>query len=146
MNNKEIEDLLIVKNKFLQIKNENEQSNKDINFTSFYDVIIGIKSIKDINKGWEVSFSDKIENNYETIKNSKVIKIGVIGNANRGKSFLLSKISKIYLPSGYSIRTEGLSIKYPELEKYKDRKIVLLDSAETPVLKDENGNENENTQ
>ncbi len=39
------------------------------------------------------------------------------------------------LPSGVSIKTEGLSIKYPELE---DRKIVLLDSAglETPVLKE----------
>ena len=59
-----------------------------------------------------------------------------IGNANKGKSFLLSKISKIDLPSGMSIKTEGLSIKYPELESFKDRKIALLDSAglETPVL------------
>ena len=68
----------------------------------------------------------------------KVLKIGVIGNSNKGKSFVLSKISKIALPSGTSIKTEGLSIKYPELEVYKDRKIVLLDSAglETPVLKE----------
>ena len=38
------------------------------------------------------------------------------------------------MPSGPSIRTKGLSIKYPVFE---DRKIVLLDSAglETPVLK-----------
>ena len=63
----------------------------------------------------------------------------MIGNSNKGKSFLLSKISKISLPSGTSIRTEGLSIKYPELEGFENRKIVLLDSAglETPVLKDE---------
>ena len=47
---------------------------------------------------------------------------------------------EISLPSGISIRTEGLSIKYPELEGFENRKIVLLDSAglETPVLKDEN--------
>ena len=40
------------------------------------------------------------------------------------------------LPSGMSIKTEGLSIKYPDLSVFKDRKIVLLDSAgsETPVL------------
>ena len=78
-------------------------------------------------------------------KNEPVLKIGVIGNADKGKSFLLSKISKIDLPSGPSISTEGLSIKYPELEKYENRKIVLLDSAglETPVLK-ETDNENEN--
>ena len=50
------------------------------------------------------------------------------------------KISKVKdIPSGSSIRTEGLSIKYPELEPYQDRKIVLLDSAglETPVLNEE---------
>ena len=74
--------------------------------------------------------------NYEKFKKEKILRVGVIGNANKGKSFLLSKISKIDLPSGMSIKTEGLSIKYPELESFKDRKIVLLDSAglETPVL------------
>ena len=71
-------------------------------------------------------------------KNDPVLKIGVIGNADKGKSFLLSKISKIDLPSGTSISTEGLSIKYPDLEGYANRKIVLLDSAglETPVFKE----------
>ena len=53
--------------------------------------------------------------------------------------FLLSKLSKIDLPSGTSITTEGLSIKYPEIKEYKNRNIVLLDSAglETTVLKEE---------
>ena len=71
------------------------------------------------------------------LKNEKIIKIGVIGNSNKGKSFILSKLSKIDLPSGTSIRTEGLSVKYPDLNVYTNRKIVLLDSAglETPVLK-----------
>ena len=43
------------------------------------------------------------------------------------------------MPSGNSIRTEGLSIKYPDLVSFEDRKIALLDSAglETPVLKSE---------
>ena len=60
----------------------------------------------------------------------------MIGNSNKGKSFLLSKISKIDLPNGTNIRTEGLSIKYPDLKKYKNRKIVLLDSEglESPFL------------
>ena len=46
------------------------------------------------------------------------------------------------MPSGTSIKTEGLSIKYPDLEGFKDRKIVLIDSAglETPVLKENNEN------
>ena len=114
-------------------------------FINFYDVIIDIKSIKDITKGWEIKMKEETIKKYEEYKTQKIIKIGVIGNSNKGKSFLLSKISKITLPSGTSIRTEGLSIKYPELGLFKDRKIVLLDSAglETPVLKKEN---EENTQ
>ena len=40
------------------------------------------------------------------------------------------------LPTGMSIKTEGLSIKYPELKDHKNRKIALIDSTgfEMPVL------------
>ena len=123
-------------NQFIGNKINNQ---KNYNF-DFYDVVIGIKSIKDITKGWEVKMNERGKKNYEKFKKKDVIKIGVIGNANKGKSFLLSKISKIKLPSGTSIRTEGLSIKYPEIdENHKNRNLVLLDSAglETPVLKEE---------
>ena len=123
-----------------QIIGNEKQIKKDFNFIDFYDVIINIKSIKDINEGWEVKLSKRAEEKYEIFKKDEIIKIGVIGNANKGKSFLLSKISKIDLPSGTSIRTEGLSIKYPEIDNlFKNRKIALLDSAglETPVLKEE---------
>ena len=108
-------------------------------FIDFYNIIIHINSIKDLNKGWEIEINPKVKENYENIKKQKIIKIGVIGNSNKGKSFLLSKISKIKLPSGNGIRTEGLSIKYPDLVGFEDRKIALLDSAglETPVLKSE---------
>ena len=117
-------------------KENNELFNKKKSY-DFYDIIINIKSIKDINKGWEIKMNERGENNYKLYKNKEIIKIGVIGNANKGKSFILSKLSKINLPSGTSIRTEGLSIKYPELEHFKNRKIVLLDSIglETPILR-----------
>ena len=102
----------------------------------FYDVIVHINSVKDINKGWKIQMNDKGKRNYEKYKNENILKLGVIGNANKGKSYILSKISKINLPSGMSIKTEGLSIKYPDLKLKDNRKIVLLDSAglETPVL------------
>ena len=111
---------------------------KEKNLVDFYDVIIDIKSIKDICNGWEIKMNDKGKQNYEKYNKTKNLKIGVIGNSNKGKSFLLSQISKTYLPSGTSIRTEGLSIKYPELEGHENRKIILLDSAglETPVLRE----------
>ena len=109
-------------------------------YDKFYDVVVHIDSIKDINKGWKLEMSPNGEKNYKNYKTQQVLKIGVIGNANKGKSFILSKISKMAFPSGMSIKTEGLSIKYPDLTSgYKNRKIALLDSAglETPVLIDD---------
>ena len=110
----------------------------DVKFEDFYDVIIDIKSIKDINKGWEIKMNENGEKRFNEFKNQKVLVIGIIGNSNKGKSFILSKIAKLELPNGTSIRTEGISIKYPVLTKNKNGKIVLLDSAglETPVLND----------
>ena len=133
-----------VKNNLIEIDSENkiklnndEQKNK--HSENFYDLIINIKSIKDIDIGWEIKMNEKGLENYKNHKNEKVIKIGIIGNSNKGKSFILSKLSRIKLLSGADIKTEGLSVKYPEIKEYKNRKIVLLDSAglETPVLTDE---------
>jgi len=114
----------------------------DVKFEDFYDVIFDINSIKDINIGWEIKMNKNGEKRFNEYKNKEALIIGVIGNSNRGKSFLLSKISKINLPNGTSIRTEGLSIKYPDLEKFVNRKIILLDSAglETPLLLDKTNN------
>ena len=110
-------------------------------FTEFYDVIVHIDSIKDINEGWKIEYNNNTKG-YESYKNQKLIKIGIIGNSNKGKSFLLSKLSKIDLPSGTSIRTEGLSIKYPDLKLFNNRRIALLDSAglESPLLNLNNQN------
>ena len=127
----------------IEVKN---QKNDNVNSIDFYDVIVHIDSIKDINKGWKIEMNERGKRNYTNYKGEKLLKIGVIGNANKGKSFLLSRISKMTnIPSGTSIKTEGLSIKYPELEIHKDRRIALLDSAglETPVLVNKGAAEDE---
>ena len=129
-------------------KSENNQKiilNKDIVFNYFYDIIINIKSICNITKGWKIKMSERIRKYYDKMINDKVIKIGVIGNVNVGKTFILSQISRVDLPNGPHIRTQGISIKFPELEKYNGRRIVLLDSPgmETPFLDENNQKENE---
>jgi len=110
----------------------------------FYDLIIKCNSILGLKYGWEIAMTEKGKQNYNKYKNDKIIKIGVIGSENRGKSTILSDFSQIELPTGVSIKTEGLSIKYPELEKFKNRKMILLDSAglETPILKPDDNNNN----
>ena len=114
-----------------------------LNPEEFYDIVIDINSIKNINReGWQVIFNEKGKQKYiehKDQKEQKSIILGVLGNNNKGKSFILSKISEIKLLTGASIETKGLSIKYPELEGFKHRQLILLDSAglETPVLKKE---------
>ena len=117
-----------------------QKQGKNIDPANFYDVIVSINSILDISKGgWNIKLSERFQKEYKNMIKDKTLKIGIIGNSNKGKSFILSKLSKIDLPAGTSIKTEGLSIKYPDLKIYKDRRITLLDSAglETPVLKEE---------
>ena len=130
--NKEMDFITNVGNNIVKFS----QYDDNIKFEEFYDIIINIRSIKQVNKGWDIKMNEKGKLRFEEYKNKPSLIIGMIGNSNKGKSFLLSKISKIDLPNGTNIRTEGLSIKYPELEKYKNRKIVLLDSEglESPFL------------
>ena len=73
--------------------------------------------------------NEKDFENYHKYKNIQLIKIGIIGNNNKVKPFIISKLSKSKLPSGVDIRTEVLSIKYPEIKEHKNRNVVLLDSA-----------------
>ena len=101
-----------VKNEYINVNIQDPREITDT--TKFYDVIIPIQSIKDITKGWEIKVSERFTNNYNDLINEKAVRIGIIGNSNKGKSFILSKLSKINLPTGTSIKTEGLSIKYPD--------------------------------
>ena len=121
-------------------KNDEWDSSKQ-KATKFYDIIININSILKVKEGWEIEMTEEGERKYEEFKNQNLIVIGVVGNMNKGKSFILSKLSKIPLLSGTSINTKGISVKYPQLEKKENRKYILLDSAglETPILK--NGDE-----
>ena len=50
------------------------------------------------------------EKKYEEFKNVNLIKIDTVGNMNKGKTFILPKLSKIQLPSGTSINTKGIIV------------------------------------
>ena len=104
--------------------------------TNFYDIIIDFDSLKMgcEEKGFNVLFSENGYKNYEIQKKKHAIMIGVLGNANKGKSYILSKIAHEKLPIGYSIPTKGISVKYPKIE---NKPLIILDSAgnETPLIK-----------
>jgi len=100
-------------------------------------VIIDIDSINSLEKkGWEVKYNEERKEIYDKIISDETIKLGVLGINNVGKSYLLSKISRVDIPTGYSIETKGISIKYSEDIKGEEKGICILDSAgfETPLL------------
>lgn len=96
-----------------------------------YDIVIDIDSIRNLNtKGWEIKYIGDKNKLKSIIEENKKVIISVLGNSNRGKTYLLQKLSGINLKSGYQIQTKGLSLKF-----YKGQ-IIYLDTAgtNTPLL------------
>jgi len=100
-----------------------------------YDLVLCVDSIKNLtNEGWVIKYNkEKGKALYEESKQTKTIVVGVVGNGNKGKSFLLKKLSKYDVPMGFNVKTEGLSIIYGKTGK---QNLAILDSAgqETPLL------------
>ena len=117
-------------------KNDYNEEYIDKQLEEFYDVIVNIKSIAalETEEGWPIKWNKQRKEIIEKMKVLELLKIGILGNGNVGKSFLLSRLFSINIPSGYSVITEGLSLKYNENDKY-----IILDSAglQTPLLSDE---------
>ena len=105
--------------------------------TDIYDLVIDINAMKSLlDKGWEEEFTDKGKQRYEEKKNKPSVVVSVIGNQNKGKSWILGKISGEEIPKGYAVKTKGLSIIYPTIDK---QNIILLDTAgfETPLVEND---------
>lgn len=84
-------------------------------------------------EGWELTFNgEEGKQNYEEARENYVKIFSVIGNKNRGKSFLLSKISGRPIKNGFIETTKGLSLSYPK----NCNNMLLLDSVgfESPIL------------
>ena len=97
---KKIEELENIPNKdfenYKTLDYNPEYIGKQLEF--FYDLIINIKSIRELSekdKGWEIKWNKNINTIKEFIKdNKKLLNVGILGNGNIGKSFLLSRIFK----------------------------------------------------
>ena len=117
-------------------KNFNTYENKE---NPPYDLVVDIKSIYELNKGWKIYHygnKDNISRTKNYKPKGKYI-ISVIGNANRGKTFLLRLLSafeELEEVSKNSVTTLGLSMKFP-----KEKEFILLDTVgfNAPLLIDE---------
>jgi len=143
--NKALEDKLKEKeNEFKEYK-LNDYNEKYIGqkLEKFYDVVINISSIKDLSdkdKGWPIKWNRNIKSTKDILNpDKKLLRIGILGNGNIGKSFLLSRLFNEDIPSGFSVITEGLSLKIN-----KEKLYALFDSAglQTPLLINDNDTKN----
>ena len=99
-----------------------------------YDIICDINSISNLPYGWDLVYTKEGFQKYEAKKKQKSCKVAVIGNANKGKSYILQKLAGDSFPTGFAAKTEGLSVKYPRAEELN---FILFDTAgtETPLIK-----------
>ena len=95
---------------------ENKEKQKSLSVTDFYDLVFRIDSCRNLKKkeqgdyGWDILSSKDFD--YDTRTKEELVRIGVVGNGNSVKSFILSKLTNFKVPSGFSNKTEGISIKY----------------------------------
>ena len=88
-----------------------------------YDMEININSILGFINGWDIKYyTNEGKQKYKLACQVPTLVYSIIGNKNRGKSFILSKIANKILPNGYSVTTKGLSLAFPAY----DNGIALL--------------------
>ena len=80
------------------------------------EYIVDIDSIKYLNsKGWKITYPRSNEKKMKAlIKMADKSVVAILGHSNRGKTFILEKLSGIKLKEGYQVQTKGISIKIPD--------------------------------
>ena len=95
-----------------KMSEENKEKQKSLPVTDFYDLVIRIDTFRNLKKkeqgdyGWDILYTKDFD--YDKRTKEELIRIGVVGNGNRGKSFILLKLTNFKVPSGFSIKTEGI--------------------------------------
>ena len=104
----------------------------DFNNYNSYDIVFDVKSLSNLKEGFPIIYSETLQEQYNKLIKKNIIVITAIGNSNKGKTFILSKICESNLPSGHI--TKGISIKYhPNFLKNEDsnkryvKRYIILD-------------------
>ena len=94
---------------------KNIENNREVNeYDSEYDLIIDINSIKKLKDGWVIKYngnSQRIQKTKKIIGSNGQNIISILGHSNRGKTYILERISTEKLNPGYDRTTKGISVK-----------------------------------
>ena len=126
------------KKKEEQKRLEEQELKKRNDIENFYDLIIHFHSFEQLKSdGWDASFTKEGKRKHDECINKNNIVIGIIGNKNRGKSYLLGRIMKMnddsLYPNGFLVTTLGISCIFPTIA---NKNFVTLDTAgrDNPLL------------
>ena len=99
-----------------------------MNFDDYYNIIFDLKSLSKLKEGFPIIYSKTLKDKYDELKEKDGVMITAIGNSNKGKTYILSKIFETELPFNHS--TKGISIKYVNntFKKDSNKKYVILDT------------------
>ena len=106
----------------------------------FYDMILNFSNFQQLkNEGWDITWGKDGEIKYNNCKDKNNVVIGILGNKNRGKSFLLGRIigKQNYISkNGFNVTTIGISANFPVLEENDQTNLITLDTAgkDNPLL------------
>ena len=118
---------------------EEEEKKKNSENRDFYDMILEFTSFEQLKKeGWKAKFTKNGKKKYDRCLNEKNIVIGIVGNKNRGKSYLLGRImdmKEYENPHGFLVTTYGISCIFPQLANNAEN-FITLDTAgrDNPLL------------
>ena len=123
------------------IQNENEKVKELIiekqNKITKYDAIYSCESIKKLfDSGWNYTLFDSFIKRLQMDEDDKYFcPLCMIGETNKGKTFILNLLTNNQLESGIQYRTEGISCKFTSFnedndnEDETDKKFLLFDTA-----------------
>ena len=116
------------------------------NSKEFYDMVLDFSNFEQLKgEGWKITWGTDGEKKYNKCKDNKNVLVGILGNKNRGKSFLLGRIigkTNFMNKSGFLITTHGISANFPVLDGNDELNVITLDTAgkDNPLLDSANIN------
>ena len=150
-NNKESElnnlkDNSLDKSYIQEIKNIEEKKKEIEKAKEFYDMVLDFSNFEQLRQdGWKIIWPNKAQDEakkrYYKCNENKNVVVGILGNKNRGKSFLLGRIigkDNFINKSGFLVTTQGISANFPLLDD--NTNIITLDTAgkDNPLLDSSN--------
>ena len=128
------------------IKNEEKKKKEIEKAKEFYDMVLDFSNFEQLRQdGQKIKWPNKslkeAQEKYNKCNENKNVVVGILGNKNRGKSFLLGRIigkDNFINKNGFLVTTQGISANFPLLGD--NTNIITLDTAgkDNPLLDSSN--------